>query len=802
MTSPQLIGRYQIQEIIGQGSMGSVYKAYDPTLNRMVAIKTVNTHLRKSQRDAEEFKARFFREAQTSSQLSHPNIIGIFDMGIHYEEPFLVMEFVDGLSLEDLLRDRTHFSRAHQFALLTQLAQGLDHAHQQGYVHRDIKPANFLVGRNGQAKIVDFGLARFQDSNLTTSGMFVGTPSYASPEQIQPGEIQASSDVFSFGIVAFEVLFGRRPFPGDNISTILYQIVHESPDFQFGYLEPELDPEALERAFGKFLAKAPQYRPKHCMALVHELALLFHINPMVQPDWAPLFQNPGQGERPLSTPSNPSGGIHYDETIAIGDHSGDWSNASRIKWPLGGKVLLGAFALICAGLVVYGLVTQPQTLPKLEPSGLTNSFDPPPLVIDANTPPAPDLETHLKINALSQLHDAFWNQVMANDLKTAAATLLSYREAGATQEQIAPMEGFLNRYKNLTRETVVETKSENARGKILQTFKEAHEAGDLGKMRAAMADFTRRRPDDTATYQLLKGQFDEVQLKQENHVATARSGLEKAYAAMDPDLAREYVSQLSEVGALSKADRQLYSSLTHRVFTDAYGIKFVRIPKGNFIMGLRKSTNGQGGPEKLEKVEIPQDLFFSAFEITLNQYSQIVGGHNQRYIGDAIPVADVSWYKAQEFVQELNRKEGQDVYRLPSMAEWEYACRAGTSQLYHFGFEMKVDFANSSLNGLGRPMQVGSFPANAWGLYDMHGNVWEWCDNQVGTEIWLENPEKTQASGFLANNRASLRGGAFDSTPIQCAAGFPQKRWRIASPQNVGIRLVRTSKPESVAITP
>lgn len=794
------IGRYQIRELIGQGSMGSVFKAYDPTLGRLVAIKTVNTHLRKSQRDSEEFKARFFREAQTSSQLSHPNIIGIYDMGTHEQEPFLVMEYVNGLSLEDILRDRTHLSREHQFVLLSQFASGLDYAHHQGYVHRDIKPANYLVKQNGEAKIVDFGLARLQDSSITTDGMFVGTPSYASPEQIQPGDIQASSDVFSFGIVAFEVLFGRRPFPGDNISTILYQIVHESPDFNFGYLEPEVDREALERAFGKVLAKSPQYRPLHCMALVKELSGIFNIAPDPKPDWGLVFGNASTSGI-LSTPSHPSEGIHYDETIAIGSDPGSWSPPGRkLNWTT--MALLGLLILTSFGWLTFRLLSPAKEV-STPPLVVDHSgFDQTPLNLETNPQlPAEPLEDHDILNSQNQLYSAFWQHISEEDFDSAEATLEAFRQENADPEKLKKMENVFQTLKAPEKPKEDPKKRQQLKAKLVADFQQARSSKQMDSMQSTMATFRRRFPQDSTTYKLLKDQYGELVSEQEKKIEDARAGLKQARENWDPVLAKTMISKLAAMAALTPEDRKSYRFLNERVFFDQNQIKFLRIPKGRFVMGHRRSS-GNDVAQKLTKVEIPEDLYFSAFEITVAQFTELMGEHKQRFLGETIPVSHISFNKAKDFVKKLNEQAGEEIYRLPSSAEWEYACRAGSTQFFHFGYEMSVDLANTDLNELGRPKPVGSFKPNAWGLFDMHGNLWEWCDDNAGSEVYLEESGKPSGKGLFAKNRASMRGGAYDSKPEQCAAGFKLTKWRSASPQNVGIRLVRISKPETIANGP
>ena len=221
------IGKYEILRTLGQGAMGEVYLANHPVIGREVAIKTILPGAAKGE-DAER---RFRREAEAAGKLNHPNLVTIFDFDKEQDVLFLVMEFVKGDDLEDLIKQRA-LSPSQFLEILAQVCDGLSHAHRNGIIHRDIKPANVRVMRDGKtllAKVMDFGIARMADSNMTATGIVMGTVSYMAPEYIREGRATAQSDLFAVGVMLYESLTGRKPFPGDNTTTILFKIVSDAP---------------------------------------------------------------------------------------------------------------------------------------------------------------------------------------------------------------------------------------------------------------------------------------------------------------------------------------------------------------------------------------------------------------------------------------------------------------------------------------------------------------------------------------------------------------------------------------------
>ncbi|HXC16237.1 MAG TPA: protein kinase [Holophagaceae bacterium] len=269
---PQSIGRYQVLKVLGAGAMGSVLLAEDPRIKRKVAIKVVRLESLRSHKDEEEYLARFQREAEVSGLLNHPGIVTVFDVG---EEdgigPFMAMEFVGGQTLDALIKSGVPIPLEQKLRLAAAIAEALDHAHHLGVIHRDVKPGNVMLTEDGRPKLMDFGIAKREDAGLTQTGTFLGTPSYAAPEQIKEGSVTPRSDQFSYAVMVFELLSGKLPFPGSSINTILYRIVNEPPSDPRPPVEGIL-PEEWHRIFLKGLAKEPQDRFPSCTHFIHELA--------------------------------------------------------------------------------------------------------------------------------------------------------------------------------------------------------------------------------------------------------------------------------------------------------------------------------------------------------------------------------------------------------------------------------------------------------------------------------------------------------------------------------------------------
>jgi serine/threonine protein kinase len=226
MTNLSKVGKYEVQDLIGEGAMGVVYRALDPMLNRSVAVKVMNDALALD----ENFRTRFLREARAAGSLQHPNVITVYDCGETDGHLYIAMEYVAGTDLEQLIESKVPISLSDKIEIIIGVLNGLAYAHKRGIVHRDMKPANIRVNEEGRALIMDFGIAHTASSNVTKTGLILGTPNYMAPEQVTGSEITAQTDIFAVGVVLYELLTNVKPFEGGTLHSVLFRIVSENPE--------------------------------------------------------------------------------------------------------------------------------------------------------------------------------------------------------------------------------------------------------------------------------------------------------------------------------------------------------------------------------------------------------------------------------------------------------------------------------------------------------------------------------------------------------------------------------------------
>jgi serine/threonine protein kinase/HAMP domain-containing protein len=254
------LGRYQIREIIGEGAMARVYKAYDPEIDRTLAIKLLKPQLGEN----DQYRGRFLREARAAGVLSHPNIVTIFDVGVDEKRPYIAMELIEGMTLGDLVRTDKNLSIKEIVEIGIQLTRALDYAHRKGIVHRDVKPGNImLMDESKTVKVADFGICRMDNAGMeetqrTQMGDVLGTPNYMSPEQVNGEKVDSRSDLFSAGVVLYKLLMGVVPFEGDSVITVAYKIAKTDPP-PMSKMRPEI-PLSLRRIVERSLKKQPDKR--------------------------------------------------------------------------------------------------------------------------------------------------------------------------------------------------------------------------------------------------------------------------------------------------------------------------------------------------------------------------------------------------------------------------------------------------------------------------------------------------------------------------------------------------------------
>ncbi|PWB75449.1 hypothetical protein C3F09_02325, partial [candidate division GN15 bacterium] len=263
------LGRYQITGVLGKGAMGTVYRGVDPAINRPVALKTIRLDFINDPAEFEELKERLYREAQAAGKLSHPNIVTIYDVGSEGPLQYIAMEYLEGQTLENLIRKKVKFNYRIIAQIITQMCQALEYAHERGIVHRDIKPANVMVLSDYRVKVMDFGIARIDSNSMTKTGIAMGTPNYISPEQLKGLPIDRRADLFSMGVVMYEMLLGRRPFKGENITSLIYSILHHEPE-KPSAVNPQI-PLLFDHIVMRALKKVPAERYQKATELMADL---------------------------------------------------------------------------------------------------------------------------------------------------------------------------------------------------------------------------------------------------------------------------------------------------------------------------------------------------------------------------------------------------------------------------------------------------------------------------------------------------------------------------------------------------
>jgi ketosteroid isomerase-like protein len=378
----ELIGKYQIVRVLGEGGMGRVYEAFDPVIGRRVAIKTIAMQIVSDS----EARARFFIEAQAVGRLSHPNIVTLHDTGDQDGRPYLVMEFLEGQDLGRVIRAGQQ-SLDVKLRLIMEVCAGLAYAHGQDVIHRDIKPANIFVTTESRVKLLDFGLARGAISELTQTGRVLGTPNYMAPEQIRGEPIDHRVDIFSTGVVLYELLTGRRAFEGDTVAATIYKVLETSPaplqDFD-AQLPPGLS-DVVDRA----LAKSRTERYQTIAEMFQDLAEIRRgigaadsvvFSPVTSPLTVPTPRpaTPARLTVQPRTPATPRSAAGGQTPPPVTPASGgDAVPPRRFDWRLTGIVAALVLAVVAVVMVVRGAGRRPTAEPS-NPAPVPVAAVPPP----------------------------------------------------------------------------------------------------------------------------------------------------------------------------------------------------------------------------------------------------------------------------------------------------------------------------------------------------------------------------------------------------------------------------------------
>ena len=728
-----IIGRYKIIESLGVGGMATVYKAFDERLERYVALKAIRTDVFGAGL-LPEILARFEREAKALARLTHPHIVKVYDYGEHEGMPYLVMEYLPGGTLRKYAGQMISYT--HAAHLLSPIARALAYAHRQNVVHRDVKPTNILISESGQPMLTDFGIAKLldvgQSAGLTASGVGIGTPEYMAPEQGMGGAIDYRADQYALGVVFYELLTGRRPYIADTPMGVMVKHITE-PLTQPRQFVPNLPPE-VEAVIFKCMAKKPDDR-------FNDLDL-----------FAGALEAIASGNLSGAYPHLQDGQV-FDSGATI--QTPPVQPGGATPSPAAGSPV---YRPVDSGATVqtpppFTQQPQPPARPPFE-SGATvqtpPSFVPPPARPPrVSAPPPHQAPVVMATPAPSRPRTGLWIGVGIGALAIIGLIVVAVM---FVLPNLFPAEDGSDSFSALSTSAQETANVIGTQGSI---------AGEVRRTLTAVAEVTANAAGTAEAV------ANDVQ-----RTLDAAAQATEASGVIVPTQEPQATQAIEATQVIQPTATTAPSGLT--IIKDRQGVEMVLIPAATFMMGSQTGIFDDERPVNSVNVRA---FYLDRYEVTNGQFAlcvaaqkcsrpdKIFSATRDPYFGnstyDLYPVIYVSWREADNFC----RWRGA---RLPTEAEWELAARGGQNgdaPVYPWGNqEPSCDL--SAWNGgqfknctPADTLQVGSFGANAFGLYDMAGNVWEWTSSLYALYPYDASKVEDAESAEVR----VLRGGSYGS---------------------------------------
>lgn len=764
-----VLGNYVVLDKLGQGGMGLVLKAEHRRMQRLVALKILSPDVTRNA----EMIARFEREVKAAAKLRHPNIVAADDAdeakGVH----FLVMEYVEGSDLSVTVRKTGTLPVAKAVTCILQAARGLEYAHQRGVVHRDIKPSNLLLATDGTVKVLDLGLARLESAGtdqdqLTGTGQIMGTIDYMSPEQaLDTKNADARADIYSLGITLWYLLTGRVVFTGETMLAKL--LAHrETAIPSLTAACPAAQPQ-LNHIFARMVAKSPDDRYQTMTEVIADLEALNTTETVPR-----TTSEPGEDTRlkAFLNSLDPPAARTPGPSVAVARRT----KMSRTAAELQPTVIVNS----------NEADTDPQTQTSLDrrPRGGTRRAKDVAGKRGIATP-----RTQPKVRMIVNLLQHMGIVYGMGALFVISAAIIFFVQTNA----------------GVIRVEINDPEIEVAIQGTDITFKQADQGKDIklspgektllverGDFRFETRQLILKRGETVTVHvELLAGQ---VQVRQGDNVL-GRKDLPRSEPTSAPtaEVAKNVPIPTELVPPLAIAPFEAVQARKHQEAWAKYQgvavereielpggqkLMMVLIPPGEFLMGSpadEAERRDEEGPQ--HKVRITKAFYMGVTEVTQGEWFSVM--KTQPWEGEALvkeganyPATYVSWDDAVEYCEKLSVLEGKE-YRLPTEAEWEYACRGGNSTSYTFGVDSaqlrNYGWFKENADDIGEQYahEVGGKQSNPFGLYDMHGNVWEWCSDWLGP---YSASAAVDPQGPSTGSGRVLRGGSWRSAAGSCRA--------------------------------